>query len=119
VCVLDILGCVLDVGGGGEGWVFACLPFCHAWFLGGFHWFSVSFAPWLREVCKVADGSVVWFWVFGWGSLRGVVRLSLVFLGRLICRGVFYPRFWGWAGGFLGQNPNLVFAVLSVPVCWL
>ncbi len=37
VCVLDTLGSVLDVGGGGEGCVFACLPFCHALFLAGFH----------------------------------------------------------------------------------
>ncbi len=86
--------------------MFACLPFCHALFLGGFHWFSLAFAPWLRGVCRVADGSVVFVDVFGWVSLRGFVRLCVVFLGRLMSRGVFYPRFWGWAGGFLGQNPN-------------
>ena len=60
VCVLDTLGCVLDVGGGGEGCHFAFLPFCHALFLGGFHCFSGSCAPWLRGVGRVADGSVVW-----------------------------------------------------------
>ena len=65
VCVCDTLGCALDVGGGGEGCVFACLPFCHALFLGGFHWFSVGCAPWLRGVCRVADGSVVWIGIVG------------------------------------------------------
>ena len=42
VCVCDTLGCALDVGGGGEGCVFSCLPFCHALFLGGFHWFCAA-----------------------------------------------------------------------------
>ena len=48
MCVLDTLGCVLDVCGGGEGCAFLCLPFCHALFSGGFHWFSEVCAPWLR-----------------------------------------------------------------------
>ena len=59
VCVCDTLGCALDVGGGGKGCVFPCLPFCHALFSGGFHWFSGTCAPWLRGVCRVADVSVV------------------------------------------------------------
>jgi hypothetical protein len=59
VCVLDTLGCVLDVGGEGEGGVFSCLPFCHALFLGGFHWFSEEYAPWLRRGGREADGSAV------------------------------------------------------------
>ncbi len=57
--VLDTLGCVRGVSGGGEGGVFACLPFCHALFLGSLHCFSVSCAPWLRGVCRVASGAVV------------------------------------------------------------
>ncbi len=61
----DTLGCALDVGGGGEGVEFVCLPFCHALFLGGFHWFLGSCAPWLRGVCRVADGSVVWIEIVG------------------------------------------------------
>jgi hypothetical protein len=67
VCVLDTLGCVLDVDSGGEGYVFVCLPFCHALFLGGFHWFSVACASWLRGACRVADGVVVFVCVFGLG----------------------------------------------------
>ena len=63
VCVCDTLWCVLDVGGGEEGCVFACLPFCHALFSGGFHWFSGTCVPWLRGVCRVADVSVVWIGV--------------------------------------------------------
>ncbi len=59
VCVCDTLGCALDVGGGGEGCVFACLPFCHALLSGGFHWFSGTCAPWLRGVCRVVDVSAV------------------------------------------------------------
>ncbi len=56
----DTLSGALDVGGGDEGVVFACLPFCHALFLGGFHCFSGSCVPWLRGVGRVADGSGVW-----------------------------------------------------------
>ncbi len=59
VCVLCTLGCVVDVGEGGEGCHFACLPFCHALFLGGFHYFSETCAPWLRGV----GGVVVVFFV--------------------------------------------------------
>ena len=59
VCVLGTLGCVLDVGGGGEGCHFACLPFCHALFLGGFHWFCAASLAWLRVVGRVAVVSVV------------------------------------------------------------
>ena len=58
MCVLYTLGCVLDVSGGEEGAGILCLPFCHALFLGGFHWFSCGCAPWLRGVGRVADGSV-------------------------------------------------------------
>ncbi len=78
MCVLDTLGCVLDVGGGGEGCVFACLPFCHVWFLGGFHWFSGACAPWLRGACRVADGVVVFVCVFGLGFWRGFVGRGVV-----------------------------------------
>ncbi len=67
MCVLDTLGCVLDVGGGGKGCVFFCPPFCHALFLGGFHWFSGACASWLRGACMVADGVVVFVFVFGLG----------------------------------------------------
>ncbi len=67
VCVLATWGCALDVGSGGKGCVLTCLSFCHAWFLGGFHWFSVAFAPWLRGVCRVADDVVVFVCVFGLG----------------------------------------------------
>jgi hypothetical protein len=60
VCVLDTLGGVLDGGGEGEGTCSSCFPFCHALFLGGIECFSVGCVPWLRGVCRVADGSVVW-----------------------------------------------------------
>jgi hypothetical protein len=63
VCVFDTLGGVLDVGGGGEGCVFACLPACYALILGDFHWFSVACALGLRGVYRVADGSVVFICV--------------------------------------------------------
>ena len=59
VCVCDTLGCVLDVDGGGEGCVFVCLPFCHALFLGGFHWFCAASLAWLRVVGRGALVSVV------------------------------------------------------------
>jgi hypothetical protein len=60
-------GVALDVGGGGEGGVFACLPFGHALFLGGFHWFSEGFAPWLRGAWRVAYGVVMFVCDFGLG----------------------------------------------------
>ena len=78
VCVLGTLRCALDVGGGGKGCVCACLPFCHASFLGGFHWVSEGFAPWLRRVGRVADGSAVLVCVFGLGFWRGLVGRCLV-----------------------------------------
>ena len=59
VCVCDTLGCALDVGGGGEGCVFSCLPFCHALFLGGLHVFCAASLAWLRVVGRVAVLSVV------------------------------------------------------------
>ncbi len=65
MCVLDTLRCVRDVGGGGEVVEFVCLPFCHALFLGGFHCFSGSCAPWLRGVGRVTIGSGVWIGIVG------------------------------------------------------
>ena len=59
VCVLGTLGCVLDVGGWGEGCHFAFLPFCHALFLGVFHWFCAACAAGLREVGRAGVLSVV------------------------------------------------------------
>ena len=59
VCVLGPLGCVLDVGGGGEGGHFSFLPFCHALFLGGYHWFCAACGAWLREVGRAVVVSVV------------------------------------------------------------
>ncbi len=59
VCVCYTLGCALDVGGGREGCVYACLPFCHVLFLGGFHWFCAALLAWLRGVDRVAVVSVV------------------------------------------------------------
>ncbi len=104
----DTLGYALDVSGGGEGCVFACLPFCHALFSGVFHWFSGSCAPWLRGICRVADGSVVWIWVFGVVCLRDIVDLCLVVLCCRLDHGVFGHGIWGIRvvfGGFLGQIP--------------
>ncbi len=77
--MLDTLGGVLDVGGGGEGCVFACLPACHALIFGGFHWFSVAYAPGLRGfigrqmglLCLSASSDGV-----SEGVLLVVVRLS-------------------------------------------
>ena len=63
VCGCDTLGCALDVGGGGEGCVFSCLPFCHALFLSVLHCCSGACAPWLRGVGMVAGVSVVWIGV--------------------------------------------------------
>ncbi len=80
--------------------MFACLPFCHALFLGGFHWFSVAFAPWLRDVCKVADGSVVFVCVFGVGIWEGIVGLCLVVVCHVWSHGVFGTESWGIWGWF-------------------
>ncbi len=60
MCVLGTLGGVLDVVGEGEGACSSCFPFCHDLFVGGFECFSVGCAPWLRRVCRVAEGFVVW-----------------------------------------------------------
>ncbi len=106
VCVWDALGCALDVGGKGKGCVFACLSFCHALFLGGFHWFSGAFAPWLRGGCRVAGGVVVFVCVFGVGLWRGIVGLWLVVLGYVLRHGVFGLGIWRVRvvfGGFWGQ----------------
>ncbi len=106
--MLDTLGCVLDVGGGVEGCVFSCLPFCHALFLGGFHWFSVTFAPWLWGDCRVADGVVVFVGVFVLGFWRGIVGLCLVVLRHVLSHGVFglgIRRVRMVFGGCLGQIP--------------
>jgi hypothetical protein len=104
--VLGTLGCVLDVGGGGEGCVFACLPSCHVWFLGGFHWFSGACAPWLRGACRVADGVVVFVCVFELGFWRGIVGRCAVVLRHVLSHGVFGVGIWRVRvvfGGFLGQ----------------
>ncbi len=53
--MLDTLGGMLDVGGGGEGCLFACFSFCHALFLGDFHGFSGACAPWLRGACRMCQ----------------------------------------------------------------
>jgi hypothetical protein len=107
VCVLGTLGGVLDVGGEGEGACNSCVLFCHALFLGGFCWFSLACEPWLRGVCRVADGSVVWIWVFGEICLRDIVGLCLVVLGCRLGHGVLGHGIWGIRvvfGGVLGQN---------------
>ena len=99
---------MLDVGGGCEGGVFSCLPFCQALFLLGFHWFSVTCTPLLRGVCRVADGSVVCFCVLGWGSLSDMVGFCLVVLGHGLSHGEFgvgIRRARVVFGGILGQNP--------------
>jgi hypothetical protein len=106
VCVLATWVCALDVGGGGKGCVFACLPFCHALFLGGFHWFSVACAPWLRRVCRGADGVVVFVCVFGVGFWRGIVGICLVVLECVLSHDVFGLGIWRVRvvfGGYLGQ----------------
>ncbi len=76
-CVLATWGCVLDVGGGGKGCVFACLSFCHALFLGDFHWFSVAFGH--------GYGGVV-----GWQ----MVLLCLSVSSDSVSRGVFSVAVW-------------------------
>jgi hypothetical protein len=106
--VWDTLGCVLDVGGGGEGCVFFCLPFCHALFSGGFHGFCGACAPWLRGAYRVADGVVVFVYVFGLGFWRGIVGRCVVVSRHVLSHGVFcvgIPRVRVVFGGFLGQIP--------------
>ena len=124
VCVLDTLGCALDVGGGGKGCVFACLPFCHALFLGGFHWFSGAFAPWLRGGCRVAGGVAVFVCAFGVGFWRGIVGLWLVVLGCVLSHGVFglgiwrvrvvFGGFWGQISIFGGVCTEWVFVLVGI-----
>jgi hypothetical protein len=89
VCVLGTLGRVLDVGGGGEGCVFACLPSCHVWFLRGFHYFSGACASWLRGAWRLAVGVVVFVYVVGLGVWRGIVGRVAVFLRYVWSHGVF------------------------------
>ena len=84
MCALGTLGCVLVVGGGGEVYLFACLPFRHALFSGGFDCCSGSCAPWLRRFDRVAGCSVVWIEIFGLGIWRGFVGLYLVVLMRCL-----------------------------------
>jgi hypothetical protein len=86
--------------------VFSCLPFCHALFLGGFHWFSEGYAPWLRGACMVADGVVVFVCVFGLGFWRGIVGRVAVVLRYVLSYGVFGVGIRGVRvifGGNLGQ----------------
>ncbi len=89
MCVLGTLGRVLDVGGGGEGCVFACLPSCHVWFLRGFHYFSGACASWLRGAWRLAVGVVVFVYVVGLGVWRGIVGRVAVFLRYVWSHGVF------------------------------
>ncbi len=109
--MLGTLGCVRDVGGVGEGFEFVCLPFCHALFLGGFHCFSGSCAPWLRGVGMVVDGAGVWIGIVGEGIWRVVVGLCLVVLCCLLDHGAFGTEIWGIWGGFWGQLA--IFGVLG------
>ncbi len=102
VCVLGTLGCALEVCGGGKGCVCACRPFCHALFLGGFYWFSAGFAPWLRRVGRVADGSAVLVGVFGLLFWRDFGGLGQGVLGQGLSRRVLGSEIWGilsWCGG--------------------
>ncbi len=87
---------MLDVDGGGKGCVCACLPFCHALFWGGFHWFSEGFAPWLRRVGRVADGSALLVGVFGLLVWRAFAGLVLVVLGQGLSRRVLGSEIWGF-----------------------
>jgi hypothetical protein len=106
VCVLGTLGRVLDVGDGGEGCVFACLPSGHVWFLGSFHWFSGACVPWLRVAWRGADGVVVFVCVFGLGFWRSIVGRCAVVLRHVLSHGVFgvgIRRVRVVFGGFLGQ----------------
>ena len=86
--------------------MFSCLPFCHALFLGGFHWFSEGYAPWLREACIVAYGVVVFVCDFGLGFWRGIVSRVAVVLRYVLSHGVFGVGIRGVRvifGGNLGQ----------------
>jgi hypothetical protein len=106
VCVLDTLGCALYAGGGGKGCVFACLSFCPALFLCGFHWLSEGFAPWLRRVGRLADGSAVLVGIFGWVVWRDFGSLCLVVLRHVLSHGVFGFGIQGVRvvfGEFLGE----------------
>jgi hypothetical protein len=97
--VLGTLGRVLDVGGGGEGCVFACLPSCHVWFLG-------ACAPWLRGAWRLAVGVVVFVYVVGLGFWRGIVGRVAVVLRYVLSHGVFGVGIRGVRvlfGGNLGQ----------------
>jgi hypothetical protein len=97
---------VLDVGGGGEGCVFACLPSCYVWFLGGFHCFSGVCAPWLRGAWRLAVGVVVFVYVVGLGVWRGIVGRVAVVLRYMLSHGVFGVGIRGVRvvfGGNLGQ----------------
>ncbi len=55
--------------------------------LGGFEYFAVTLAPWLRVVGRVADGSIVWIGIFGWDSVRGIVVRGVVVVGRWLSHG--------------------------------
>ena len=86
--------------------MFSCLPFCHALFLGGFHWFSEGYAPWLRGVCRVTGGVVGFVGVFGLGFWRGFVGRVAVVLRYVLSHGVFGVGIRGVRvifGGNLGQ----------------
>ncbi len=86
--------------------MFSWLPFCHALFLGGFHWFSEGCAPWLRGACIVAYGVVVFVCVFGLGVWRGIVGRIAVVLRYVLSHGVFGVGIRGvrvFFGGNLGQ----------------
>ncbi len=80
--------------------MFSCLPFCHALFLGGFHWFSERFVPWLRRVGREADGSAVLVGVFGLFVWRDFGGLCLVVVRHVLSHGVF---------GFGTQRVRVVF----------
>ncbi len=117
VCVLGTLRCALDVGGGGKDCVCACLLFCHALFFGGFHWFSEGFAPWLRRVGRVADGSAVLVGVFGLLVWRGFGGLGLVVLGQRLSRRVLGSGILGILSWCEGQFSNFgVFCADGVDV---
>ncbi len=69
--------------------MFFCLPFCHAVFLGDFHWFSEGYAPGLWGACMVAYGVVVFVCVLGLGFWRGIVGRVAVVLRYVLSHGVF------------------------------
>jgi hypothetical protein len=82
--------------------------------LGGFDCCLRTFAPWLRGIGRVADGFVVKICVVGWDSLRDIVGLCLVVLGRGLSQGVSglgIQGICGWVGGFWGQI--FIFGVCS------